>query len=68
MDTFPVGRALLRSGVAVAQSRPTAPEPIGDLVWGILTASDGRLRQIARGETGLGEARGVCATAVCHER
>lgn len=30
---------------------------------GILRASDGRLKQITRRETGLGKARGVCATA-----
>jgi hypothetical protein len=51
------------SRVAVVQSRPAASEPRGDLVWGILRASDGRLKQIARRETGLGEAREVCATA-----
>jgi hypothetical protein len=33
---------------AVAQSRPTASAPKGDLVRGILTASDERLKQIAR--------------------
>jgi hypothetical protein len=55
--------ALLHSPEAVARSRPTASEPSRDLVWGILRASEGRLRQITRRQAGLGEALRVCATA-----
>lgn len=49
--------------VPVAQSRPTASDPRGDLVWAVLRACDGRLRQITFRATALGEAPGGCATA-----
>jgi hypothetical protein len=51
------------SMVAVAQSRPTASDPRGDLLWAVLAACDGRLKQITCRETALDEAPGVCATA-----
>src|SRR3954447_18580014 len=53
------GLRLLLSREAVAQSPRTGSNPRDDLVWRILTATDGGLKQMTRRETGLDAARGV---------
>jgi hypothetical protein len=51
---------------AVAHSRPTASEPKGDLLCGILTASDERLKQTLAAKQALTKHKGFLRQPPCN--